>query len=66
MSDVFFFRLSDVRNVVHQLYEALNLRDHQLHKERQLCSHLELLKHELQPLEEVSIFYYFILLLFIA
>lgn len=44
--------LSDVRNVVHQLYEALNLRDHQLHKERQLCSHLELLKHELQPLEE--------------
>ncbi|GLV41374.1 Mitochondrial calcium uniporter [Carabus blaptoides fortunei] len=45
-------RLSDVRNLVHQLYEALNVREHQLHKERELCAHLENLRHQLQPLEQ--------------
>ncbi|GLG95442.1 Calcium uniporter protein, mitochondrial [Gryllus bimaculatus] len=45
-------RLSDVRNLVHQLYEALNVEEHQLNKERELCGHLEELKVELEPLEK--------------
>ncbi|XP_063821068.1 calcium uniporter protein, mitochondrial isoform X2 [Ostrinia nubilalis] len=45
-------RLSDVRNLVNQLYEALNVREHQIRKERDLRSQLEKLNSELQPLEE--------------
>ncbi|XP_046960247.1 calcium uniporter protein, mitochondrial [Vanessa cardui] len=45
-------RLSDVRNLVNQLYEALNVREHQIRKERELRSQLEKLSAELQPLEE--------------
>ncbi|XP_047521468.1 calcium uniporter protein, mitochondrial [Pieris napi] len=45
-------RLSDVRNLVNQLYEALNVREHQIKKERELRSQLEKLSMELQPLEE--------------
>lgn len=45
-------RLSDVRNLVHQLYEALNVEEHQLNKERELCGKLEELKVELEPLEK--------------
>lgn len=35
------------------MYEALNVEEHQLHKERELCSQLEELKMELEPLEQV-------------
>ncbi|KAJ9573900.1 hypothetical protein L9F63_008699, partial [Diploptera punctata] len=45
-------RLSDVRNLVNQLYEALNVEEHQLNKERDLCGKLEELKVELEPLEQ--------------
>ncbi|XP_053603099.1 calcium uniporter protein, mitochondrial isoform X1 [Plodia interpunctella] len=45
-------RLSDVRNLVNQLYEALNVREHQIRKERDLRVQLEKLSAELQPLEE--------------
>ncbi|XP_045493331.1 calcium uniporter protein, mitochondrial isoform X2 [Colias croceus] len=45
-------RLSDVRNLVNQLYEALNVREHQIKKERELRAQLEKLSTELQPLEE--------------
>ncbi|XP_013177900.1 PREDICTED: calcium uniporter protein, mitochondrial [Papilio xuthus] len=45
-------RLSDVRNLVNQLYEALNVREHQIRKERELRGQLEKLSAELQPLEE--------------
>jgi calcium uniporter protein, mitochondrial len=45
--------LSDVRNLVNQLYEALNVREHQIRKERELRSQLEKLNVQLQPLEEV-------------
>ena len=48
-------QLSDVRNLVNQLYEALNVEEHQLNKERELCGQLEELKVELEPLEQVSI-----------
>jgi hypothetical protein len=40
---------------VNQLYEALNVEEHQLNKERELCGQLEELKVELEPLEQVSI-----------
>ncbi|KAI5644064.1 mitochondrial calcium uniporter domain-containing protein [Phthorimaea operculella] len=45
-------RLSDVRNLVNQLYEALNVREHQIKKERELRAQLEKLATELQPLED--------------
>nr|CAD7392952.1 unnamed protein product [Timema cristinae] len=45
-------RLSDVRNLVNQLYEALNIEEHQLNKERLLNKQLEELNLELKPLEE--------------
>jgi len=48
-------QLSDVRNLVNQLYEALNVEEHQLNKERELCGQLEELKVELEPLEQVSV-----------
>lgn len=45
-------RLSNVRNLVNTLYEALNVEEHQLTKERELFSKLESLKVELEPLEK--------------
>ena len=47
-------RLSDVQNLVMQLYEALHVGEHQLKKERQLLAQLEQLQSELLPLEEVQ------------
>jgi hypothetical protein len=47
-------RLSDVQNLVMQLYEALHVGEHQLKKERQLLAQLEQLQSELLPLEEVE------------
>lgn len=40
--------------MVSQLYEALNVQEHQLQKERELFVQLETLQQELQPLEDVS------------
>lgn len=40
---------------MNQLYEALNVEEHQLNKERELCGQLEELKVELEPLEQVSV-----------
>ncbi|XP_004931989.1 calcium uniporter protein, mitochondrial [Bombyx mori] len=45
-------QLSDVRNLVNQLYEALNVREHQIRKERELRAQLEKINTELQPLED--------------
>lgn len=47
-------RLSDVRNLVNQLYAALNVGEHQLKQERGLRAKLEVLREELIPLEEVG------------
>lgn len=44
--------LSDVRARVAQLYEALNVDQHQLELERRLLGQLETLKEELDPLEK--------------
>ncbi|XP_046664646.1 calcium uniporter protein, mitochondrial isoform X1 [Homalodisca vitripennis] len=45
-------RLSDVRCLVNQLYEALNVEEHQLKKERELLTKLEDLKIALEPMEK--------------
>lgn len=46
-------RLSDVQNLVMQLYEALHVGEHQLKKERHLMARLEQLQTQLLPLEQV-------------
>ena len=46
-------RLSDVQNLVMQLYEALHVGEHQLRKERQLMAQLEQVHAQLMPLEQV-------------
>ncbi len=45
-------RLSSVRNLVGQLYGALNVDEHQLRAEREMMMELERLKGELVPLED--------------
>lgn len=46
-------RLSGVRTLVSQLYESLNVEEHQLKQERELLAKLEELKVKLEPLEKV-------------
>lgn len=45
-------KISDVKNLVSQLYEALNIDEYQLKKEKDIVEELEFLQAELQPLEE--------------
>lgn len=45
-------RLSSVRNLVGQLYGALNVDEHQLRQEREMLTELEKLQSELAPLED--------------
>jgi len=45
-------KISDVKHLVSQLYEALNIEEHQLAKEKELLQELEVLKADLRPLEE--------------
>ncbi|CAH1101090.1 unnamed protein product [Psylliodes chrysocephalus] len=45
-------RLNDVKTMVSQLYEAMNVQEHQLSKEKELTTQLETIKQELLPLEE--------------
>ena len=47
--------LSNVRNLVSQLYEALNVEEHQLKKEREILAKLEDLKVQLAPMEKVNV-----------
>ncbi|XP_037084223.1 calcium uniporter protein, mitochondrial-like [Pollicipes pollicipes] len=44
--------LSNVRNLVAQLYEALSVEEHQLKKEREIIAQLEDLKVQLEPMEK--------------
>ena len=45
-------KISDVKHLVSQLYEALNIEEFQLNKEQELTRELEILQKELQPLEK--------------
>jgi len=44
-------KISDVKNLVSQLYEALNIDEFQLQREQDLVKELEVLQKELKPLE---------------
>jgi len=44
-------KISDVKNLVSQLYEALNIEEYQLSREQNLAGQLEVLQKELEPLE---------------
>jgi len=45
-------KISDVKYLISELYEALNIQDFHVQKETQLVQELETLKKELKPLEE--------------
>jgi hypothetical protein len=45
-------KISDVKFLISELYEALNIQDFHVEKEAQLLKDLEGMKNELQPLEE--------------
>ncbi|NXX83774.1 MCUB protein, partial [Urocolius indicus] len=46
--------MEDVKSLVHRLFVALHLEDHQIRKERELLQKLDHLKEELLPLEEMK------------
>ncbi|XP_030046666.1 calcium uniporter regulatory subunit MCUb, mitochondrial isoform X2 [Microcaecilia unicolor] len=46
--------MDDIKSLVHSLYAALHLEDHQLQKERELLQKLDTLREQLQPFEQVK------------
>lgn len=46
-------KLGDVRILIAQLYESLNVKEYHVHKEQELLSKLEKIQSLLDPLEEV-------------
>lgn len=46
--------MEDIKSLVHRLFVALHLEDHQIRKERELLQKLDHLKGELLPLEQVG------------
>lgn len=46
--------MEDIRSLVHRLFVALHLEDHQIKKERELLQKLDHLKEQLMPLEQVG------------
>ncbi|XP_071598785.1 calcium uniporter regulatory subunit MCUb, mitochondrial [Heliangelus exortis] len=46
--------MEDIKSLVHRLYVALHLEDHQIRKERELLEKLDHLKGELLPLEQMK------------
>lgn len=51
--------MEDVKSLVHRLFVALHLEDHQVRKEKELLQKLDHLKEELLPLEQVRKWGYF-------
>lgn len=51
--------VEDIKSLVHRLFVALHLEDHQIRKERELLQKLDHLKEELLPLEQVGKWGYF-------
>ncbi|XP_065164653.1 calcium uniporter protein, mitochondrial isoform X1 [Atheta coriaria] len=45
-------RLSDIKTLISQLYEALNVQEHNIHTEKTITATIESLRQELMPLEE--------------
>jgi len=52
LSDEELQRMGDVRGLVGQLYEALNVEEYQVQQEQKLVRELEAMKDELAPLED--------------
>lgn len=46
--------MEDIKSLVHRLFVALHLEEHQIRKERELLQKLDHLKEELLPLEQVG------------
>ncbi|XP_061441393.1 calcium uniporter regulatory subunit MCUb, mitochondrial isoform X2 [Rhineura floridana] len=46
--------MDDIKSMVHRLFIALHLEDHQTRRERELMQKMELLKEELLPLEQLK------------
>ncbi|KAM6075892.1 calcium uniporter regulatory subunit MCUb, mitochondrial isoform 3-T3 [Chlamydotis macqueenii] len=46
--------MEDIKSLVHRLFVALHLEDHQIRKERELLRKLDHLKEELLPLEQMK------------
>ncbi|XP_038611098.1 calcium uniporter regulatory subunit MCUb, mitochondrial [Tachyglossus aculeatus] len=46
--------LEDVKSLVHRLFTALHLEDHQIRRERTLLEKIDILKEQLQPLEQLK------------
>ncbi|KAH0615917.1 hypothetical protein JD844_026558 [Phrynosoma platyrhinos] len=46
--------MDDIKSLVHRLFAALHLEDHQTRRERELMQKMELLKEELLPLEQMK------------
>ena len=51
----FILRLDDVKKLISQLYESMNVKEHQIQKEVELTTQLETLQQEIMPLEEVRV-----------
>lgn len=47
-------QMDDVKTLVHKLYSALYLEQHQLQKEQQLLEKLEVLREQIQPMEQMK------------
>lgn len=54
--------MEDIKSLVHRLFVALHLEDHQIKKERELLQKMDHLKEELLPLEQVGQWGYFFFL----
>ncbi|KAJ7327050.1 hypothetical protein JRQ81_016809 [Phrynocephalus forsythii] len=46
--------LDDIKSIVHRLFAALHLEDHQRRREKELMEKMELLREELLPLEQMK------------
>lgn len=54
--------MEDIKSLVHRLFVALHLEEHQIRKERELLQKLDHLKEELLPLEQVGKWCHFLYL----
>nr|XP_028598949.1 calcium uniporter regulatory subunit MCUb, mitochondrial isoform X2 [Podarcis muralis] len=54
MSTEHKLEMDDIKSMVHKLFTALHLEDHQTRRERELMQKMELLKEELLPLEQLK------------
>lgn len=54
ISEKFIGKLEDVKVLVNQLYEALNVQEYQLKNEKNLSTRLKSLQNEIEPLDKIN------------